>query len=144
MEGYTTSFLVDRSAREVFEAVNNVRGWWGPNVEGGNDEVGEEFTYRVPGVHTCRLRVVERVPDEKVVWLVLENHLSFVEDQSGWTGTSISFEIHGGADGTEVRFAHLGLLPEHECYEVCSDAWGSLMHHSLPSLINTGVGHGYG
>lgn len=36
-----------------------------------------------------------------------------------------------------------GGFPEHECYGVCSNAWGSLMHQSLPSLITTGVRHPY-
>ncbi|MGO9661153.1 MAG: SRPBCC family protein [Acidimicrobiales bacterium] len=143
MNDYTTSFVVDQSPEEVFEAVNNVREWWGPNVGGDNTAVGDEFTYRVPDTHTCKLRVVELVPNEKVVWLVLDNLMSFVEDQSEWTGTTITFEIERKGDRTEVRFAHLGLFPEHECYDVCSNAWGSLMHHSLPSLITTGVGHGY-
>jgi uncharacterized protein YndB with AHSA1/START domain len=143
MNDYATSFVVDQSPKEVFEAIKNVREWWGPNVEGDNTAVGDEFTYRVPDIHTCKLRVVELVPNEKVVWLVLDNHMSFVEDQSEWTGTTITFEIDRKGDHTEVRFAHLGLFPEHECYDVCSNAWGSLMHHSLPSLITTGVGHGY-
>ena len=47
--------------------------WWGPNVQGDNTAVGDEFTYRVLDVHTCKLRVVELVPNERVVWLVLES-----------------------------------------------------------------------
>lgn len=143
MNDYTTSFVVDQTTEHAFEAINNVRQWWGPNVEGDNTALGDEFTYRVPGAHTCRLRVVELVPNQKIVWLVLDNHMSFVEDQSEWIGTTITFEIDRQDGRTEVRFAHLGLYPQHECYSVCSDAWGSLMHHSLPGLITIGEGHGY-
>jgi activator of Hsp90 ATPase-like protein len=125
MNDYTTSFAVDQTPNEVFEAINNVREWWGPNVEGDNTAVGDEFTYRVPDIHTCTLRVVELIPDQKVVWVVLDNHMSFVEDQSEWIGTTITFEIDRRGDQTEVRFAHLGLFPKHECYDVCSNAWGS-------------------
>lgn len=28
-------------------------------------------------------------------------------------------------------------------FDVCSNAWGSLIRHSLPSLITTGEGHGF-
>lgn len=93
--------------------------------------------------HYTKLRVVELVPGKKVVWQVLENHLNFVEDQSEWVGTKISFEIERKGEQTEVRFAHLGLVPQYECFDVCSNAWGSLMHHSLPRLITTGTGHPY-
>ena len=70
-------------------------------------------------------------------------HLNFVEDQTEWVGTTISFDIAEKGDQTEVRFAHLGLLPEFECFGVCSNAWGALMRSSLPSLIATGTGHPY-
>jgi len=58
-------------------------------------------------------------------------------------GTTISFDIAKNGDQTEVHFAHLGLLPQFECFGVCSNAWGSLMGSSLPSLIATGTGHPY-
>jgi hypothetical protein len=143
MNDFNTSFVVDQSPEEVFEAINNVRGWWGEDVEGSHASVGDEFTYRVQDVHYSKLRVIERIPNEKVVWLVLENHMNHVEDQTEWVGTTISFDIAEKGDQTEVRFAHLGLLPQFECFGVCSNAWGSLMGSSLPSLIATGTGHAY-
>jgi len=143
MNDYTTSFVADQSPEEVFKSINDVRGWWGEDVKGNNDKVGDEFTYRVQDIHYSKLRVIELVPDEKVTWLVLDNRMKFVEDQTEWVGTKISFEIVSRSDETEVRFAHLGLDPEYECFDVCSNAWGSLMHGSLTKLITTGMGTPY-
>jgi hypothetical protein len=143
MNNFTTSFAVSQTPTDVFDAINNVRGWWGEDVEGSNDKVGDEFTYRVQDIHYSQLKVIELIPNEKVVWLVLDNHMNFVEDQTEWVGTKISFEITSKGDQTEVRFAHQGLVPQYECFDVCSNAWGSLMHSSLPSLITTGTGQPY-
>ena len=140
---FTTSFVVDQSPKEVFDAINNPRGWWGKDIEGSNDSVDDEFTYRVKDIHYSKIKVIELIPNEKVVWLVLDNRMNFVDDQSEWVGTKISFEIAAKGDQTQVRFAHLGLVPEYECFDVCSNAWGSLMHRSLPSLITTGTGQPY-
>src|SRR5262245_18082389 len=95
LQDFTTTFLVDlnKTPTEVFAAINNVRGWWGEDVEGSNDNVGDEFTYRVKDVHYSRIKVIELIPNQRVVWLVLDNHLNFVDDQSEWVGTKITFEI---------------------------------------------------
>ena len=145
LQDFTTTFLVDlnKTPTEVFAAINNVRGWWGEDVEGSNDNVGDEFTYRVKDVHYSRIKVIELIPNQRVVWLVLDNHLNFVDDQSEWVGTKITFEIAPRGDQTEVRFAHLGLVPQYECFDVCSNAWGSLMHGSVRRLIATGTGKPY-
>jgi hypothetical protein len=137
MNDYKISFIVELRPKEVFDAIINVRGWWGEDVQGNTDTVGDEFTYRVEGVHFCKLRVTELIPNKKVTWLVLDNNMSFVEDQTEWVGTTISFEIGRENGQTEVRFTHVGLQSQFECFDVCSDAWGSLMHTSLPSLIST-------
>jgi hypothetical protein len=143
MNEYTTSFVVDQGPETVFTSINDVRGWWGEDVEGSNDKVGDEFTYRVQDIHYSKLRVIELVSNEKITWLVLDNRMNFVEDQTEWVGTKISFEIARRGDQTEVRFAHLGLDPEFECFDVCSNAWGSLIRTSLPRLITTGSGTPY-
>jgi hypothetical protein len=58
--------------------------------------------------------------------LVIDAHLVGPEDPTEWTGTDITFEITSKQDGTEVRFSHLGLVPEFECFDACSSARGSL------------------
>jgi len=55
------------------------------------------------------------IPGKKVVWHVVDAHLEGPEDPTEWTGTEIRFEITRMEDGTEVRFSHLGLVPDFEC-----------------------------
>ena len=137
---FTTGFAVDQTPEEVFHAINNVRGWWSEELEGSTDQRGAEFMYRYQDVHRCRIEITEFVPGRKVLWRVLENYFSFTEDRTEWTGTEISFEIARKGNQTEVRFAHLGLVPDYECFDVCSNAWGSYINGSLRSLITTGKG----
>jgi hypothetical protein len=48
-------------------------------------------------------------------------------------GTTITFDITEVDGGTQVRFTHVGLVPEFECYDVCSDAWGGLISTDRPT-----------
>ncbi len=136
----TTTFTVDQTPDEAFAAINNVRGWWSGEIEGNTDQVGDEWTYRYKDVHYSKQRITELIPGKKVVWLVLDGYLNFVKDKTEWTGTEITFEISTKGSQTEVRFTHLGLVPESECFNACSSAWGSYINGSLRSLIATGKG----
>jgi hypothetical protein len=137
---FTTAFSVDQTPQEAFNAINNVRGWWSEEIEGSTGKLGDEFTYRYQDVHYCKLKLIEVITGKKVVWLVLDNHFNFTEDESEWKGTKITFEASNKDGKTEVHFTHLGLVPEYECYGVCSNAWGSYINGSLRSLITTGEG----
>ena len=139
-QNFTTTFTVDQTPREVFLDINNVRGWWSENIEGSTGKPGDEFTYRYKDVHCCKVRLTEVIPDEKVVWLVVDNHFSFTKDKNEWKDTTITFEIAKRGDKTEVRFTHRGLVPEYECFDICSNAWGSYINGSLRNLIATGEG----
>jgi Activator of Hsp90 ATPase homolog 1-like protein len=137
---FTTTILVDETPSAVFNAVNNVSGWWQGEIEGSSNKLNDEFTYRMKEFHFSKQKIVEIIPDKKVVWLVTESKLNFIKDKSEWTGTTISFEISKQDNKTQVRFTHVGLNPEIECYGACSNGWEQLIQQSLLSLITTGKG----
>jgi hypothetical protein len=137
---YSTTFTVDRTPQEAFDAITDVRGWWSEEVEGVTDRVGGEFDHHYKDVHRCRIRVTELVPGRKVVWRVLDNYFDFIDDQSEWKDTEVVFEISETDGGAEVRFTHVGLVPQYDCYDVCSNAWAGYISGSLRNLINTGEG----
>jgi uncharacterized protein YndB with AHSA1/START domain len=139
-QDFVTTFAVDQTPEEVFDAINNVRGWWAGEIDGSTDELWAEFTYRYKDVHRSNQKITEFVPGKKIVWHVLESHLDFVKDKTEWNGTDIIFEIARKDGKTELRFTHVGLIPVCECYGGCSSAWGSYINDSLRSLITTGKG----
>ena len=139
-QNYTTAFLVDQAPEQAFEAINRVRGWWSEDIDGTTDKLGV-FKYKYKDLHRCTIRITELVPGKKVVWHVLDNDFNFVKDTSEWKDTHIVFEIARKGDKTEVRFTHVGLVPAYECYDVCSDAWGTYINGSLRKLITEGKGH---
>lgn len=137
---YTTSFSVDQSPDEVFTAVLDVRAWWSENVHGPTDRLGGVFTYHHQDVHRCKVRVAEMARPARVAWHVVENHFSFVDGTDGWTGTEIHFDVTPVGTRTELCFTHVGLVPAHECFDVCSGAWDFYLQTSLRGLVRTGQG----
>ncbi len=139
-QSFSTSFVVDQSPEEVFAAVNNVRGWWSEEIEGTTDKLGAEFRFHYKDAHRSTQRITELVPGKKVVWQVVEGQINFVKDKHEWDGTEVVFEIARRGDQTELRFTHVGLVPEIECYGKCSGAWTFHVNEGLRSLITTGKG----
>src|SRR5689334_22066788 len=134
-KNYTVSILVDRSPADVFQAINNVRGWWAGEIEGETDKLGASFTYRYKHFHRSTHEITEMTPDKKIVWHTTDASINFVADKREWNGTEIVFEIARKDGRTELRFTHVGLSPSIECYAGCSDAWNSLIKGSLRELI---------
>ncbi len=136
---YTKTILVNKTPAEAFEAINNVRGWWSGEIEGNTTALGDEFTYNVPGVHWCKMKITQLIPGKKVVWHVLDSDLQYTAARTEGNGTDISFDISEKDGETQVRFEHIGLVPAYECYNDCADAWGMFINGSLRNLIATGL-----
>ncbi len=136
----THAFTVDKTPDQVFAAINDVRAWWSGDIDGVTDTLGAEWTYRYKDMHRSKQKIVELIPGKKVEWLVVDSYLSFVEDKSEWDNTRVTFDIAAKGDKTDVTFTHVGLSPDAECFEMCSDAWGSYIKGSLRDLITTGKG----
>jgi Activator of Hsp90 ATPase homolog 1-like protein len=139
-KSYSTSIVVDKSAAEVFKAINDPRGWWQGEIAGNTDKLNEEFTYQVDDVHFSKQKITELVAGKKVVWLVTESNLGFVAKKDEWTNTKVQFDISTEEGKTKLTFTHHGLVPSFECYGGCSGAWESLIERSLFSFITTGKG----
>lgn len=137
---FTSTIVVEQTPKQVFDAVENVQGWWTENLKGGSRKLNDEFEVRFGDVHYSRQKLTEVVPNKKVVWLVTDSRLNFIKDKSEWTGTKISFEISEKGDQTELRFTHHGLVPNIECFGACSGAWSEYIQDSLRGLITTGKG----
>lgn len=138
---FTTGFTVEKTPKEAFDAITNVRCWWSQEIQGGTASLNDEFTYHYKDVHSCKMRLIEVIPGKKVVWLVLDNYFNFTKDKSEWKGTKIRFDISARDNKTQVRFTHMGLVPQYECFDVCSNAWSDYITGSLRDLITKGKGH---
>jgi len=141
MQNYQIIINVDATAHEAFESINNVSQWWTENLEGSSHKLNDEFSVRFGDVHYSRQKLIEVEQDKKIVWLVTDSNLNFIKDKQEWTNTKIVFEINTHNKNTQVLFTHVGLAPDVECYDACSNAWREYIQGSLLNLINTGKGN---
>jgi hypothetical protein len=111
MTNYSTTFTVDQSPIQIFDAIDDVRGWWTGDIVGETQRLGDEVTYRYEGLRVSTQRVTESVPGKRVGWEVVDGSINFVADKAEWIRTAINFDIAAVGDQTEVRFSHVGSRP---------------------------------
>lgn len=140
-QDYRITFTVNATAVEVFKYINSVSLWWTEDLEGSSQKLNDEFTVRFGDIHVSKQKIVELVPGKKVAWLVTDSNLNFIKDKQEWTNTKIVFEILDHGNQRQVRFTHIGLVPEAECYGSCVKGWDQYIKGSLLRLLNTGKGN---
>lgn len=137
---FTTSFTVDQSPQAAFDAIRDVKSWWSRTIDGQTSAVGDDFAYRYKELHSSKQRLTELVPQQRVVWKVVEAELTFTKQRNEWVGTQLRFELTAKNGKTEVRFTHEGLTAQLECFDACSKAWTYYVNESLQRRITTGAG----
>jgi uncharacterized protein YndB with AHSA1/START domain len=140
-ESFTLTLSFSQPPRAVFDAITDVRGWWSEDLDGRTDALGEAFVFRHQNLHRSTQRIVELIPERRVVWRVSESHLSFLsKNPAEWDGTDVIFELTPTGSGTTLRFTHEGLVPSCECFGDCSGGWSYYLRESLAKLVTTGEG----
>ncbi|MFD0749961.1 SRPBCC domain-containing protein [Mucilaginibacter calamicampi] len=139
-QDFTTSFKVDQTPQQVYDAIIHPQLWWSEEITGSADNVNDVFDYHFEDVHFCKVKIEELTPGKKVVWRILENNFNFTRDKTEWVNTKVVFDVNTKGNQTEMTLTHYGLVPEYECYDACYQGWTFYMQTSLKNLISTGVG----
>lgn len=139
-QDYTAIITVDNSIQDTFKSINSVTKWWTDDLTGSSQKLNDEFTVQFGDIHRTGQKIIEFIPDKKVVWMVTESRLNFIKDKEEWKNTKISFELSRQGDRTQIHFTHIGLVPEVECFKACSKGWDYYINGSLFKLLTEGKG----
>ncbi len=138
-KNYTTIIEVEKSPQDVFNCIKEVPKWWNRDYEGGSTKLNDEFIIRHPNLHHSKQKLIEVIPNKKMVWLVTDSTLNWLEkDKQEWTNTKMIFEISTRDDKTVLHFTHEGLVPEKECYAMCEQGWDMVIRDRLFNFITFG------
>ena len=142
-QSYTATIEVANSPSAVFKCIQDVSKWWGgKDLEGPTRAVGDVFTIRHGDVHYSKQEVVQVVPDRRVVMLIPEATLSWLDgDKHEWTDTRLIFQITPSSDRSVLQFTHDGLVPGMECYSRCAQGWDLVIKDWLFHFITNGTPH---
>ena len=138
-QDYMATILVKANANKAFQSINKVTAWWTENIEGSSENLNDVFIIHF-GEAFVTMKIVESIPDKKVVWNVTDCYLHWLADKKEWKDTQIVFDISDEGDSTRIQFTHLGLVPQVECYDSCVKGWDQYFKDSLAKLINEGKG----
>lgn len=139
-QDYTATIEVKAPAEKAFESINNVNGWWSEKIKGNSEHLNDVFIIDFGGDAFVKHQLIEVVPNTKVVWEVTDCFLPWFSNKTEWTNTKMSFEISSENDLTNILFTHIGLVPEVDCYDMCTKGWDQYIKSSLFKLITEGVG----
>jgi len=139
--GFTFSMQTSQSVEKVFKTLLDVRNWWtglyGEQIKGDSSKLNDEFTFKAGnGVHYSKQKLIEAEPNKRIVWLVTDSNLNFLNKPDEWTGTKICFDIANQSGKTKVTFTHEGLVPKIECYNGCAGAWTQYLENLEKRLTN--------
>ncbi len=109
---YSVEIELAKSPDNVFNHLINLRKWWPEDFEGEDIKLNSGFTFTTGDSHYSKNKVIEFLPDKKVVWLTTESIRK--TDKFDWTGTKMIFELTPKGDNTIVKFTYDGVVPENE------------------------------
>ena len=134
-QDFTATISANITAKEAFKGINSVSKWWTKNTVGNTENEADVFTVTF-GETFATFKITEMFADEKVVWLTTDCNLHWMKDKKEWKDTKMSFEIAAKDGETQIKFTHIGLVPELECFTDCSAGWTHYITQSLFKLLS--------
>ena len=70
---YSVAIELTKSPNDVFNSLINLKKWWPEDFDGEDIKLNSEFVFTTGDSHYSKNKVVEFVPNEKLVWLTTES-----------------------------------------------------------------------
>ena len=135
-QDYTANILVAASPTTVVNHIKEVSKWWSKDFEGNSENLNDEFVICHPDQHYSKQKLIEVIPDKKIVWLVTESNLYWLKkNKHEWTDTKMIFKIFPKGDMTQLYFTHEGINPGKECFSMCEQGWNMVIKDRLFNFI---------
>lgn len=124
---YTRTLIAETTTASIFDALTQpgeIASWWNVASVTGSGQAGGELsiTFGTEPEPTV-MRVLAAHRPDTVIWEV-----TACPPVSDWIGTRPTFTMTPAEDGgSRLDFAHHGLVPGLECYDMCSTDWGRFL-----------------
>jgi uncharacterized protein YndB with AHSA1/START domain len=135
---YTVAIEVAKLPDEVFNHVTDLSKWWPEEFEGESVKLHTEFVFRTGDGHYSKNKVVEFVPNKRIVWLTTESLRK--TDNFNWTGTKMIFELTPEGCSTQIKFTYDGVVLEHEfdrLVQICDFVIKEKLYNFIESFTAT-------
>jgi hypothetical protein len=138
-QDYKHTLTLKTTPAEAMNRISQVSSWWAKKVKGQSAKLNDEFSVHF-GTTWVNFRITECIPGKKVVWLVTDCNLDWINDKKEWNGTTVIWNLTEKGGKTRIDFVHEGVTPDRECYESCDAGWTHHLEDSLVKLIQEGKG----
>ena len=99
---------VESTAKKIYAGLTqNIQNWWTEKMDGSANKINDVFTVHFDKTFK-KIKVVELIPDKKVIWEVLDSYFDIPEfkNKSEWNGTKIVWEINPNENATDLIMTH--------------------------------------
>jgi hypothetical protein len=109
---HSVAIELPKSQEEVFNRLTNLKKWCSEDFDGNDIKLNSEFVFITGDSHFSKNKVIEFVPNEKLVWLTTEAIRK--TDSYDWSGTKMVFELTPKGKNTIIKFAYDGVVFDDE------------------------------
>lgn len=110
---HTVTLELPLSAGNAFHHLLDLSKWWPEDYVGEKVELGTGFILKVGDGHFSKNKVIEFIPDKRLVWLTTESRRK--ADGYDWSGTHFIFELTPKGNHTLLSFTYEGVVLRDEC-----------------------------
>ncbi|GAA3596220.1 SRPBCC domain-containing protein [Flavivirga amylovorans] len=131
---YKNKLEVNTSSEQAFLALNQgLHSWWG-KISNSEFKAGGQFTIQFENEYWWTFKIIEYTPNLELVWKCIDGEPDFNKE---WIGHVLHWEIEEQNGKCVINFHQVGLTPNIDCYDVCSNTWDRFITNGLKNFLET-------